>query len=189
MPRCFNENKSLRLVGSNQQHDSNNILLTRSRPFSIGGGEQLDVDESPAERSHRRVRCDLSPVPTNPNSGFIKLIGIKVSLKVSNFILLFQRQYLSNTTVGYYFEVEISFTVDLESGTRLWYPWEFFKVFTVYKLKMLFNHSTVNNLNKYFISPVCVNLIIIFLIWTYLYFWAIENTNMIFKYFWFFFRW
>ncbi|XP_011503248.1 PREDICTED: serine/threonine-protein kinase WNK1 [Ceratosolen solmsi marchali] len=80
MPRCCNENKSLRLVSSNQQHNAENILLTHSRPFSISGGEQLDIEEAPVvvvERSHRRVRCDLSPVPTNTNSGFIKLIGIK----------------------------------------------------------------------------------------------------------------
>lgn len=83
MPRCCNENKSLRLVSSNQQHNTEDILLTRTRPFSIGGGEQLQLEEEApvvvVERSHRRVRCDLSPVPTNSNSGFIKLIGIKVS--------------------------------------------------------------------------------------------------------------
>lgn len=83
MPRCCNENKSLRLVSSDQQRNSENILLTReARPFSVGGGEQLDTEEETpvvVERSHRRVRCDLSPVPTNSNSGYIKLIGIKVS--------------------------------------------------------------------------------------------------------------
>lgn len=82
MPRCCNENKSLRLVSSDQQHNTENILLARPRPFSIGGEEQLDTEEETpvvvVERSHRRVRCDLSPVPTNTNSGYIKLIGIKV---------------------------------------------------------------------------------------------------------------
>lgn len=82
MPRCCNENKSLRLVSSDQQHNTENILLARPRPFSIGGEEQLDTEEETpvvvVERSHRRVRCDLSPVPTNANSGYIKLIGIKV---------------------------------------------------------------------------------------------------------------
>lgn len=82
MPRCCNENKSLRLVSSDQQHNTENILLTRPRPFSIGGEEQLDTEEETpvvvVERSHRRVRCDLSPVPTNTNSSYIKLIGIKV---------------------------------------------------------------------------------------------------------------
>lgn len=84
MPRCCNENKSLRLVSSDQQHNTENILLTRPRPFSIGGEEQLDTEEETpvvvVERSHRRVRCDLSPVPTNTNSNYIKLIGIKVKL-------------------------------------------------------------------------------------------------------------
>lgn len=69
-------------MSSDQQHNTENILLTRPRPFSIGGEEQLDTEEETpvvvVERSHRRVRCDLSPVPTNTNSSYIKLIGIKV---------------------------------------------------------------------------------------------------------------
>ena len=82
MPRCCNENKSLRLVNSNQQHTEENILLSHSQSFSIKERDQLEeeVPVAVVEKSHRRVRCDLSPVPTNTTSSYIRLLGIKVIL-------------------------------------------------------------------------------------------------------------
>lgn len=65
MPRCCNENKSLRLMNSNQQNSTlDSVLIGTEAPVVV-------------EKSHRRIRCDLSPVPTN-NANYIKLIGIKV---------------------------------------------------------------------------------------------------------------
>jgi len=80
MPRCYNDSKTVSLVNSNHKHDINDIVLTQSHAFSIGS--QLEIDEDPpvvVEKSHRRLRCDLSPVPTHTNSNFnIKLLGLKV---------------------------------------------------------------------------------------------------------------
>lgn len=45
---------------------------------------QLQNRDTVVEKSHRRLRCDLSPVPTSQNTGLsIKLLGLKVSLKFS----------------------------------------------------------------------------------------------------------
>lgn len=78
MPRCYNDSKTVSLVNSNHKHNTDDIVLTQSHAFSIGS--QLEVDEDPPviEKSHRRLRCDLSPVPTNTNSNFnIKLLGLR----------------------------------------------------------------------------------------------------------------
>ncbi|XP_076164633.1 wnk kinase isoform X2 [Ptiloglossa arizonensis] len=78
MPRCCNESKTVSSVSTSQKHSTEDILLTQTRAFSIGN--QLEVDDDPpiVEKSHRRVRCDLSPVPTNTNTNLnIKLLSIK----------------------------------------------------------------------------------------------------------------
>lgn len=79
MPRCYNDSKTVSSVNSNNKHNTDDIILTQSHAFSIGS--QLNIDEDPpvVEKSHRRVRCDLSPVPTNSNLN-IKLLGLKVRL-------------------------------------------------------------------------------------------------------------
>lgn len=79
MPRCYNDSKTVSSVNSSHKHSTDDIVLTQSRAFSIGS--QLEVDEDPplVEKSHRRLRCDLSPVPTNTNSNLnIKLLSLKV---------------------------------------------------------------------------------------------------------------
>lgn len=79
MPRCYNDSKTVSSVNSNYKHNTDDIILTQSHAFSIGS--QLNVDEDPpvVEKSHRRLRCDLSPVPTSTNSNLnIKLLGLKV---------------------------------------------------------------------------------------------------------------
>lgn len=79
MPRCYNDSKTVSSVSSNYKHSTDDIILTQSQAFSIGS--QLNVDEDPpvVEKSHRRLRCDLSPVPTSTNSNLnIKLLGLKV---------------------------------------------------------------------------------------------------------------
>lgn len=79
MPRCYNDSKTVSSVNSNYKHSTDDIILTQSHAFSIGS--QLNVDEDPpvVEKSHRRLRCDLSPVPTSTNSNLnIKLFGLKV---------------------------------------------------------------------------------------------------------------
>lgn len=84
MPRCYNDSKAVSLVNSNHKHNTDDIVLTQSHAFSIGS--QLEVDEDPPviEKSHRRLRCDLSPVPTSTNSNFnIKLLGLKVRFQES----------------------------------------------------------------------------------------------------------
>lgn len=79
MPRCYNDSKTVSSVSSNYKHSTDDIILTQSHAFSIGS--QLNVEEDPpvVEKSHRRLRCDLSPVPTSTNSNLnIKLLGLKV---------------------------------------------------------------------------------------------------------------
>lgn len=79
MPRCYNDSKTVSSVNSNHKHNTDDIVLTQSHAFSIGS--HLDVEEDPptVEKSHRRLRCDLSPVPTSANSSFnIKFLGLKV---------------------------------------------------------------------------------------------------------------
>ncbi|XP_014481955.1 PREDICTED: uncharacterized protein LOC106748175 isoform X3 [Dinoponera quadriceps] len=78
MPRCYNDSKTVSSVNSSHKHSTDDIVLTQSRAFSIGS--QLEIDEDPplVEKSHRRLRCDLSPVPTNTNSNLnIKLLSLK----------------------------------------------------------------------------------------------------------------
>lgn len=78
MPRCYNDSKTVSSVNSNYKHNTDDIILTQSHAFSIGS--QLNADEDPPviEKSHRRLRCDLSPVPTSTNSNLnIKLLGLK----------------------------------------------------------------------------------------------------------------
>ncbi|XP_036141340.1 serine/threonine-protein kinase WNK1 isoform X2 [Monomorium pharaonis] len=78
MPRCYNDSKTVSSVNSNYKHGTDDIILTQSHAFSIGS--QLNVDEDPpvVEKSHRRLRCDLSPVPTSANSNLnIKFLGLK----------------------------------------------------------------------------------------------------------------
>ncbi|XP_071626881.1 uncharacterized protein Wnk isoform X3 [Temnothorax longispinosus] len=78
MPRCYNDSKTVSSVSNNCKHSTDDIILTQSHAFSIGS--QLNVDEDPSvvEKSHRRLRCDLSPVPTSTNSNLnIKLLGLK----------------------------------------------------------------------------------------------------------------
>ncbi|KYN16827.1 Serine/threonine-protein kinase WNK1 [Trachymyrmex cornetzi] len=78
MPRCYNDSKTVSSVNSNNKHNTDDIILTQSHAFSIGS--QLNADEDPpvVEKSHRRLRCDLSPVPTSTNSNLnIKLLGLK----------------------------------------------------------------------------------------------------------------
>lgn len=79
MPRCYNDSKTVSSVSGNYKHSTDDIILTQSHAFSIGN--QLNVDEDPpvVEKSHRRLRCDLSPVPTSTNSNLnIKLLSLKV---------------------------------------------------------------------------------------------------------------
>lgn len=78
MPRCCNDNKAVSPVSTNKKNTAN-IVLTPSR-FPIGNPLEFDINNRPlVEKSHRRLRCDLSPVPTNSNGSIsIKLIGLKV---------------------------------------------------------------------------------------------------------------
>lgn len=83
MPRCYNDSKAVSSVNNSHKHGADDIILTQSRAFSIGS--QLEVDEDPplVEKSHRRLRCDLSPVPTSTNSNLnIKLLNLKVRLYI-----------------------------------------------------------------------------------------------------------
>lgn len=81
MPRCCNENKSVSSVGNSQKQNTENILLTQSNSFPIANPLELDEDPPIVEKSHRRVRCDLSPVPTNTSTNLnIKFLNIKVNL-------------------------------------------------------------------------------------------------------------
>jgi len=91
MPRCYsNDSKTVSLVNSNYKHSTDDIL-SQSHAFPIGS--QLNIDEDPpvVEKSHRRLRCDLSPVPTSTNSNLnIKLLGLKVrfyNISFSNIFL------------------------------------------------------------------------------------------------------
>jgi len=90
MPRCYNDSKTVSLVNSSYKHNTDDIL-TQSHAFPIGS--QLNIDEDPpvVEKSHRRLRCDLSPVPTSTNSNLnIKLLGLKVrfyNISFSNIFL------------------------------------------------------------------------------------------------------
>ncbi|XP_076240091.1 wnk kinase isoform X3 [Calliopsis andreniformis] len=78
MPRCCNENKAVSSVSTSRKHNTEDILLTQTRGFSIGNQLELDEDSPIVEKSHRRVRCDLSPVPTNTSANLnIKLLSIK----------------------------------------------------------------------------------------------------------------
>lgn len=80
MPRCCNENKAVSSVGTSREHNTEDILLTQSRSFTIGSQLELEEDPPIVEKSHRRVRCDLSPVPTNTSTNLnIKLLSIKVN--------------------------------------------------------------------------------------------------------------
>ncbi|XP_054007289.1 mucin-17-like isoform X3 [Hylaeus anthracinus] len=78
MPRCCNESKAVSSVSTSQKHNTEDILLTQTRTFTIGNQLELDDDPPIVEKSHRRVRCDLSPVPTNTSTNLnIKLLSIK----------------------------------------------------------------------------------------------------------------
>ncbi|PBC29790.1 serine/threonine-protein kinase Wnk isoform X5 [Apis cerana] len=78
MPRCCNENKAVSSVGTSQKHNTEDILLTQNRSFSIGNQLELEEDPPIVEKSHRRIRCDLSPVPTSTSTNLnIKLLSIK----------------------------------------------------------------------------------------------------------------
>ncbi|KAF3428170.1 hypothetical protein E2986_14012 [Frieseomelitta varia] len=78
MPRCCNENKAVSSVGTSREHNTEDILLTQSRSFTIGNQLELEEDPPIVEKSHRRVRCDLSPVPTSTSTNLnIKLLSIK----------------------------------------------------------------------------------------------------------------
>lgn len=79
MPRCYNDSKTVSSVSSNYKHSTDDIILTQSHAFSIGSQLNVDEDLPVVEKSHRRLRCDLSPVPTSTNSNLnIKLLGLKV---------------------------------------------------------------------------------------------------------------
>lgn len=85
MPRCCNENKIVSPVSTNNKVETNgdNILLTSTRAYPISNTNALDIDDDNnhpiVEKSHRRLRCDLSPVPTNSSSRLnIKLLNLKV---------------------------------------------------------------------------------------------------------------
>lgn len=80
MPRCYDHSKTVSSVNSHKR-STDDIVLTQSRVFSIGTGQfELDEDPSLFGKSHRRLRCDLSPVPTSANSNLnIKLLSIKVT--------------------------------------------------------------------------------------------------------------
>ncbi|XP_011260874.1 serine/threonine-protein kinase WNK1 isoform X4 [Camponotus floridanus] len=78
MPRCYNDSKTVSSVNSNHKHSTDDIVLTQSHAFPIGSHLEIEEDPPVVERSHRRLRCDLSPVPTSTNSNFnIKLLGLK----------------------------------------------------------------------------------------------------------------
>ncbi|XP_029659194.1 serine/threonine-protein kinase WNK1 isoform X3 [Formica exsecta] len=78
MPRCYNDSKTVSSVNSNHKHNTDDIVLTQSHAFPIGSHLEVEEDPPLVEKSHRRLRCDLSPVPTSTNSNFnIKLLGLK----------------------------------------------------------------------------------------------------------------
>ncbi|XP_066588439.1 serine/threonine-protein kinase Wnk-like isoform X2 [Prorops nasuta] len=80
MPRCFNENKAVRSVNNSQKNSEvTKILLRRTHESIIGNPLELNEDSPIVEKSHRRLRCDLSPVPISSNSNNIniKLLNIK----------------------------------------------------------------------------------------------------------------
>lgn len=79
MPRCYNDSKTVSSVNSNHKHSTDDIVLTQSHAFSIKSHLEIEEDPPVVEKSHRRLRCDLSPVPTSTNSNLnIKLLGLKV---------------------------------------------------------------------------------------------------------------
>lgn len=79
MPRCYNDSKTVSSVNSNHKHNTDDIVLTQSHAFPIGSHLEVEEDPPVVEKSHRRLRCDLSPVPTSTNSNFnIKFLGLKV---------------------------------------------------------------------------------------------------------------
>lgn len=78
MPKCYNDSKAVSLMNSNHKYNTDDIVLTQSHTFSIGSQLQIDEDLPVVEKSHRRLRCDLSPVPTNHSNFNIKLLGLKV---------------------------------------------------------------------------------------------------------------
>lgn len=79
MPRCYNDSKTVSSVNNGHKHSADDIVLTQTRAFSIGNQLEVDEDSPIVERSHRRLRCDLSPVPTNTHSHLnIKLLSLKV---------------------------------------------------------------------------------------------------------------
>lgn len=85
MPRCCNDNKAVSPVNTltERKDNSDDFLLSSTRTFSTGiHSLDFDDDHHPiVEKSHRRLRCDLSPVPTNSTSSFnIKFLSIKVSI-------------------------------------------------------------------------------------------------------------
>lgn len=81
MPRCCDDNKTLSVASNNKKYNTENLLLTQSH--SCKRQSQLDLEEERpvVEQSHRRVRCDLSPVTTSNTITplDIKLINIKVN--------------------------------------------------------------------------------------------------------------
>ncbi|XP_023287595.1 uncharacterized protein LOC105697780 isoform X1 [Orussus abietinus] len=78
MPRCYNESKVVSPASSSEKQHSEDILLTQSHVFSIGKRLDLEEESSTVEKSHRRLRCDLSPVPTSANTAFnLRLLNIK----------------------------------------------------------------------------------------------------------------
>lgn len=82
MPRCYNDSKTVSSVNSNHKHNTDDIVLTQSHAFSIGSNLEIEEDSPAVGKSHRRLRCDLSPVPTSTNSNFnIKLLGLKVKFQ------------------------------------------------------------------------------------------------------------
>lgn len=110
MPRCYNDSKTVSSVNSNHTHSIDDIVLTQSHGFSIGSHLEADEDPPVVEKSHRRLRCDLSPVPTSGNSNLnIKLFGLKVRLIRISFLC----------KIGLYMKAPIMYSKYIEGCKRL----------------------------------------------------------------------
>lgn len=75
MPRCCNDNKSLSPVNADRKNNNSGDILLAPRDYTTKNSQVNIV----AEKSHRRLRCDLSPVQTNSTPNYnIKFLSIKV---------------------------------------------------------------------------------------------------------------
>lgn len=98
MPRCFNDNKSVSPTNTDIKNNTVDILLS-SRSYNTNNSQiNIIVDQPVVEKSHRKLRCDLSPVQTNSTTKTtnynIKFLSLKVIynlITTINLICLFKK--------------------------------------------------------------------------------------------------